>query len=36
MSIVLVDDHLLLRILLGDEPDSLRPKAASIAAAVEA
>ncbi len=31
MSIVLVDDHLLLQILLGDEPDSLRPKAASIA-----
>ena len=31
MSIVLVDDHLLLRILLGDEPDSLRPKASSIA-----
>jgi hypothetical protein len=31
MSIVLVDDHLLLRILLGDEPQSLRPKASSIA-----
>lgn len=31
MSVVLVDDHLLLRILLGDEPDSLRPEASSVA-----
>ncbi len=31
MSTVLVDDYLLLRVLLGDEPDSLRPKASSIA-----
>ena len=31
MSIVLVDDHLLLRLLLGDEPSTLRPDSAAIA-----
>ena len=31
MNVILVDDHLLLRILLGDEPHSLRPKASAIA-----
>lgn len=31
MSTVLVDDHLLLRLLLGDEPPTLRPSGASIA-----
>jgi hypothetical protein len=31
LNVVLVDDHLLLRILLGDEPPSLRPTGATIA-----
>ena len=31
MSVVLVDDHLLLRLLLGDEPPSLRPAGTAIA-----
>jgi len=31
LSVVLVDDHLLLRILLGDEPSTLRPASAAIA-----
>ena len=31
MSVVLVDDHLLLRILLGEEPATLRPAGAAIA-----
>ena len=31
MSVVLVDDHLLLRVLLDDEPPSLRPAPAAIA-----
>ncbi len=31
MSVVLVDDHLLLRILLDDEPRSLRPTSATVA-----
>lgn len=31
MSIVLVDDHLLLRVLLGDEPPDLRPPGTAIA-----
>ena len=31
MSVVLVDDHLLLRLLLGDEPSTLRPGDAAIA-----
>jgi hypothetical protein len=31
LSVVLVDDHLLLRVLLGDEPRSLRPERAAIA-----
>lgn len=31
MSVVLLDDHLLLRILLNDEPSSLRPEPASLA-----
>ena len=31
MSVLLVDDHLLLRLLLGDEPSTLRPDSAAIA-----
>lgn len=31
MSVVLVDDHLLLRVLLEDEPPTLRPSGAAIA-----
>ena len=31
MSVVLVDDHLLLRLLLGDEPSTLRPASTAIA-----
>lgn len=31
MSVVLVDDHLLLRILLDDEPEVLRPRGAALA-----
>lgn len=31
MSVVLVDDHLLLRVLLDDEPPTLRPAGAAIA-----
>lgn len=31
MSVVLVDDHLLLRLLLGEEPAALRPASAAIA-----
>lgn len=31
MSIVLIDDHLLLRVLLDDEPSTLRPSGAAIA-----
>ncbi len=31
MSVVLVDDHLLLRVLLGDEPPTLRPSNTVIA-----
>lgn len=31
MSVIIVDDHLLLRILLNEEPASLRPTGASIA-----
>lgn len=31
MTVVLVDDHLLLRLLLGDEPSTLRPRGAAIA-----
>lgn len=31
MSVVLVDDHLLLRVLLDDEPPTLRPARATIA-----
>ncbi len=31
MSIVVVDDHLLLRVLLDDEPSTLRPRGAAIA-----
>jgi hypothetical protein len=31
LSVVLVDDHLLLRVLLGDEPPALRPGPAAIA-----
>lgn len=31
MSVVLVDDHLLLRVLLGDEPATLRPPNTAIA-----
>lgn len=31
MSTVLIDDHLLLRILLGDEPSDLRPSGAELA-----
>jgi hypothetical protein len=31
LSTVLLDDHLLLRVLLGDEPSTLRPRGATIA-----
>jgi hypothetical protein len=31
LSLVLVDDHLLLRVLLGDEPPTLRPTRAALA-----
>lgn len=31
MSVVLIDDHLLLRVLLDDEPPALRPSGAAIA-----
>jgi hypothetical protein len=31
LSAILVDDHLLLRVLLGDEPPALRPTGATIA-----
>lgn len=31
MSVVLIDDHLLLRVLLGEEPPTLRPSGAAIA-----
>lgn len=31
MSVVLLDDHLLLRVLLEDEPDALRPTGSAIA-----
>lgn len=30
MSVIIIDDHLLIRILLADEPSSLRPPGASI------